>query len=94
MANNLLEMIDPAEDTFGEYVHRTAAKSILEYESQPEYHWRPLLQPTNLTGRAYLRHGLEIINNKYNEAIHNRYNEATYEQYVCKKRTGPNKSTR
>jgi Reverse transcriptase (RNA-dependent DNA polymerase) len=86
IAANVLEVIDPADDSLAELAQRTAAKALLTFSLEPEYHRRSLLQPTNSTGRAYLRHGLEIINDKYDEAIHERYNSSTYELYVCDKK--------
>jgi hypothetical protein len=86
IADNLLKIINQSEDPFGEYSQRAAAKCLLEYEASPEYQQRPLLQPVNSTGRAYLQHGLEIINDKYDASIHERHNAATYKQYVREKR--------
>jgi hypothetical protein len=72
IASNELEMIDPAEDTFGEYAHKAATRGLLEFSVGQEYYRRAMIQPANSTGRAYLRHGIEIINDKYDATIHER----------------------
>jgi hypothetical protein len=83
---NQLDIVEPDNDELGKYAHRTAERTLLEYSLSQEFKQRPLLQPVNQTGRAYLRHGLVIINDKYDEHIHESHNAPMYKKYLCEKK--------
>jgi hypothetical protein len=64
IATNELEITDPNTDKLAEFAQKQAARCLMEFTLDQEYHRKPLLQQANISGRAYLRHGMVIINDK------------------------------
>jgi hypothetical protein len=86
IANNGLGMVDPSEDQIGKIAVKAAEISVIEYLATREVSRKTLVQPPNFTGRAFLQHGITIINDRYDKAIHERYIATDYKKYLREKK--------